>query len=333
MPQSLAILPNKKIVFLLIIIILLFGGWFYYKSTKDANLSYKAEKDDSLLAVNMTAKEILTKDTDGDGLADWEETLWKTDPNNPDTDGDGMSDGDEVLAGRNPTVAGPNDELSGNLPVNKTNGADVNEWISDSKTQISARKMMLNYLALKTAKGTLTEDDKNELVNMFMGDIESAGENIEDAYDSSDINFTKSETSAVIKAYADEIKKTILDEKNIIQENEMQVFERMIEKKKNDENISAEVLSLTNTANVYKRIMEQFLKIKNVPKSLSGEHLDMINAFNNLSIAVSDMAKIAEDSVSALIGFNVFKTETSRLYNAGISTQDFFDDYEIYIFE
>ncbi|MDP3902239.1 MAG: hypothetical protein Q8Q21_01460 [bacterium] len=329
-----AILPNKKIVLFLIIILLLFGGWFYYKSTKDGNLSYVAEKDDSLLAVNMNAKEILTKDADGDGLADWEEALWKTDPNNPDTDGDGVSDGEEVAAGRNPTVAGPNDELSGNLPVNKTNGADVNEWISDSKTQISARKMMLNYLALKTAKGTLTEDDKNELVNMFMGDIESAGENIEDAYDASDVSFAKSEASAIVKAYADEIKNIIFeDERNMVNENEMQVFERMVEKKKNDENISEESSSLANTANVYKRITEQFLKIKNVPKSSSGEHLDMINAFSNLNIAVNDMAKIADDSVSALIGFNVYKTEISRLYNAGISMQEFFDDYDIEVFK
>ncbi len=34
------------------------------------------------------------KDSDGDGLFDWEELLWGTDPNNPDTDGDGVSDKD-----------------------------------------------------------------------------------------------------------------------------------------------------------------------------------------------------------------------------------------------
>ncbi|HBB56711.1 TPA: hypothetical protein DEW47_03425 [Patescibacteria group bacterium] len=328
-----AILPNKKIVLFLIIIILLFGGWFYYKSIKNTSLSYEAEKDDSLLAVNMTAKEILVKDADGDGLADWEEALWKTDPKNPDTDGDGMSDGEEIAAGRNPTVAGPDDELSGNLPVNKTNGADVNEWISDSKTQISARKMMLNYLALKTAKGTLTEDDKNELVNMFMGDIESAGENIKDAYDSSDINFTKSETSAAIKAYADEIKKTMFDEKKNTQENEGQIFERMLGKKKNDENIDEEISLLKDSANFYETIATQISEIKNIPKSLSAQHLDILNGINNVGSAVNDMTKIASDPISALAGFNIYKNQAKRVYYAGLSMQEFFDDYDIEVFE
>ncbi len=52
-----------------------------------------------------------SKDADGDGLADWEEALWKTDPQNPDTDGDGTKDGDEPKENRNPTVKGPDDSL------------------------------------------------------------------------------------------------------------------------------------------------------------------------------------------------------------------------------
>lgn len=54
----------------------------------------------------------VSQDSDGDGLADLVENLYKTDPNNPDTDGDGVSDGEEVQAGRNPTLAeGPGDIL------------------------------------------------------------------------------------------------------------------------------------------------------------------------------------------------------------------------------
>src|SRR3989344_8258983 len=50
-------------------------------------------------------------DTDSDGLKDWEEALFKSDPNNKDTDGDGTEDDEEVKLGRNPTLAGPNDKL------------------------------------------------------------------------------------------------------------------------------------------------------------------------------------------------------------------------------
>lgn len=45
-------------------------------------------------------------DSDDDGLYDWEEQLWKTDPHNPDSDGDGTPDGVEVRGSRNPLLAG-----------------------------------------------------------------------------------------------------------------------------------------------------------------------------------------------------------------------------------
>ncbi|MEO1086952.1 MAG: hypothetical protein AAFY88_22175, partial [Acidobacteriota bacterium] len=42
-------------------------------------------------------------DNDGDGLANGDERLLGTDPNNPDTDGGGRTDGQEVLVdGTNP---------------------------------------------------------------------------------------------------------------------------------------------------------------------------------------------------------------------------------------
>lgn len=53
----------------------------------------------------------LSQDDDNDGLKNWEEALWRTDPKNPDSDGDGTPDGKEILAGRDPAKKGPNDRL------------------------------------------------------------------------------------------------------------------------------------------------------------------------------------------------------------------------------
>lgn len=50
-------------------------------------------------------------DPDGDGLKNWEEETYGTDPRNPDTDGDGYLDGEEVASGYNPTIPAPNDAL------------------------------------------------------------------------------------------------------------------------------------------------------------------------------------------------------------------------------
>jgi uncharacterized protein YkwD len=52
-------------------------------------------------------KKYRQKDSDQDGLSDWEErNIYGTDPNDADTDDDGMEDGEEVLKGRNPNGPG-----------------------------------------------------------------------------------------------------------------------------------------------------------------------------------------------------------------------------------
>jgi hypothetical protein len=48
----------------------------------------------------------LGSDADEDGLDDWEERLWETDPNNRDSDGDTVNDGEEVSGNRDPSVYG-----------------------------------------------------------------------------------------------------------------------------------------------------------------------------------------------------------------------------------
>lgn len=50
-------------------------------------------------------------DSDGDGLKDWEEAIYTTNPKNPDTDGDGAEDGAEIVENRDPLRVGPNDTL------------------------------------------------------------------------------------------------------------------------------------------------------------------------------------------------------------------------------
>jgi len=50
-------------------------------------------------------------DSDHDGLPDWQEKTYGTDPKNPDTDGDGYLDGEEVSSGYDPLKKAPDDAL------------------------------------------------------------------------------------------------------------------------------------------------------------------------------------------------------------------------------
>lgn len=90
----------------------LIGGsiWYVRKQPESGTPQAQYEKK----ALDASALAIAGADTDNDGLKDWEESLWKTDPSASDTDGDGTPDGEEVASKRNPTLRGPNDAMSSN---------------------------------------------------------------------------------------------------------------------------------------------------------------------------------------------------------------------------
>jgi len=64
----------------------------------------------NILGVKETTIESQEKDSDNDGLKDWEEDIYGTDPLNSDTDNDGFLDGEEVSSGHNPLVKAPGDK-------------------------------------------------------------------------------------------------------------------------------------------------------------------------------------------------------------------------------
>ena len=103
--------PSPKVLAFLIIVVILTTV-----TIVSSKLFKYVQKPDNSEMVNLIIKNNLnkkldTKDTDGDGLPDWQEEIWGSDKNNPDTDGDGTTDGKEVNENRNPTVAGPDDKI------------------------------------------------------------------------------------------------------------------------------------------------------------------------------------------------------------------------------
>lgn len=102
----------RKILAVLIVLIL--GGVGIYWVIGPHFFSPLVDLSDQN-AADVNAKENpakLSKDSDGDGLKDWEEVFYKTDPQKADSDNDGTPDGEEVAKNRNPLKAGPDDKLA-----------------------------------------------------------------------------------------------------------------------------------------------------------------------------------------------------------------------------
>src|SRR3989344_3970213 len=87
--------------------------FIFGRQTPEEKLQAQIEKvvpltDEEKILVAQKLQE-LSRDSDQDGLKDWEEIIYRTDASNADTDGDGTKDGEEIKQNRNPLVKGPND--------------------------------------------------------------------------------------------------------------------------------------------------------------------------------------------------------------------------------
>ena len=144
---------------------------------------------------NSVQSAVLAKDSDNDGLKDWEEQLWKTDPYNSDTDGDGTPDGLEIKQGRNPLVAGPNDKLDTNTVTSKINTETQGDL---SETDKFSRDLFVRIVAAKNANQPPSEADLQKFLDMTISQ-EVANQKLKNLT-AGDFQVDKNETFEKIKA-------------------------------------------------------------------------------------------------------------------------------------
>lgn len=321
-------LPNKKIIFIFSFILLIFAGWFFFFAQKNKQSEYIASKENNILSVADDKTSQYDADTDGDGLKDWEEALWKTDINKADTDGDGTNDNEEIATGRDPLKAGPNDKIS-----DKEDLVAQEKAVADSKqntmTAIYARKFMAEYLTLKTEKGDLTEEDKQNLVVKTMNDIKPP--EVEDKYKISDLKIVQDDSKESIKNYADEMKKILIDDSHTFL-NSDSAFKVLLKKLKEKEGDYSDELEVINySSGLYNWLSAQLITFA-VPSALANEHIKAVNGFYNTAVGLYYMTFAPSDPVKAMAGLKLQEEQIKIAYDAVKNIQLFFDKYGIFVF-
>ncbi len=163
-PQS---LPTKKLFFIAGPIIL-FAIIFSIMRTPSDSSSLK----NTLQVVdNASLPQFDDKDTDGDGLRDWEELLWGTDPKNPKSEGREVTDGEYVatLVKESPTVSYTN--LNASTTLTEAFGVDFfNEYIALKQSGKLTNQTIQNLSERITEKVLNTESTANYTIepqNLF----------------------------------------------------------------------------------------------------------------------------------------------------------------------
>jgi len=307
----------KKLYVILVIFVLLFGiaigGYLVLKSkTSEADI---LNQQISELIKKQSASE--NDDFDHDGLKNWEEETWRTNPNNPDTDGDGYLDGEEVASGYDPTKKAPGDEL----PDKKTksrrpeSGNLTQVFVSVLEEKIGFGQIAPfidaegNLLAIGSQVQPATQGEFDEALVRVMPPF--VYELTEPPIKNEDIKIGQKDDRKTIEKYMKEFL-TILENTELFnQQNESDetIMQKAIEDKD---------FTLSNIAALsYKQVYEQVLQLE-VPLSVLDAHKNFIKAAYSMYKVHENMKEIDKDPLKTIIALECYNSKTKIDYRDAV---------------
>ncbi|MCX6757476.1 MAG: hypothetical protein NTZ44_01160 [Candidatus Nomurabacteria bacterium] len=274
-------LPSKKIAIIgIICIVVLTILYFFFHASQKAKYLSENEKNSLLLNIgNSTINDLVAKDSDGDGIQDWQENLWGTDKNNTNTF-NGISDADYIAK-----------KKEGLNTAEDTAGVNLTE------TEKFSREFFSAFTAMKTTEGV----DVN-LVNNF---AESLGQNlvnpsIIDKYTDKDIKKDDSGDQAQREEYYLLVAETYDKYQAKGMGKELEILGDSLATY-SATGTPDSVDELESFATAYQDFASELMTLS-VPADLATYHLKIVNSANNTGISVSHMAKIINDPIVAVSG-------------------------------
>lgn len=245
-------------------------------------------------ASQKTAESSAGLDVDTDGLPNWKETLYGTDPDNADSDGDGMNDGDEVAIGANPLMYGTEPESSTSYVAPK----------GLTSTEALARELFVGYASARQ-DGSVNKDEIEDAITTIV-ERHTAESSSAKHYTLADIQI---ENDVNLDAYASSVTKALRDAGQV-REYELSVFARAIEKENNEE-----LQKLAETAKIYTAIKNKLLALE-VPGDVAPEHLAFVNSMEGLAHEIQRMSEWGGDPLDALVLVGTYGTAEDDMVGA-----------------
>ena len=296
--------PSVKNSILILIAALLVGGAFFIAEyrNKKAEPIYKDALSVSSGSENPDTISAQNKDTDNDGLKDWEEVLLGTDIRNGDTDSDGTADGKEVADKRNPLVAGPKDKLSATATTDLTKQNEVLDPLDALSRQFFAKYMELSKLGI--SKDLL---NRQELINTAVGSIPFESPT---TYTTATI-LVKADNSALsIKNYGNEVGNAFKKNINPNTRNEGIIAKEALDRE--DPSILKEIDPIIVS---YTKILTALRTIQ-APQALATLHVELVNGMSAGLFAAQSFRDSGNDPVKSLQGAQSYQVSQQQLYNS-----------------
>lgn len=295
--------PSKKIILIIIACAAVVGGVYLSSKVKSEQV-FTATDDTRLLPdiiVNENVKNTSTIDTDEDGLKDWEEVLWKTNPLKADTDGNGIPDAKEVET----------KQIQNSKQMVATVGgkevAEVSVPENFTLTDKVAMETFAQYINYKQTGVPITPEFTQKLVDDIFGNA-TAKQNLAKFTSKNLPNILEAENVDTIHDYGNNFWNIV--EKNTPKtalQNEYVIFLNAIQKE--DEK---ELKKLDPVAEGYTNTIKEML-IMPVPRSAVEKHLEILNSMNSILAYIEDMRVYFKDPTRGFKALIYYKDSVPEL--------------------
>lgn len=243
---------------------------------------------------NEKIEDLVNRDTDGDGVSDWEEGLFGTDPTRRDTNGDGILDSVEIakLQGQS--------SINGDL--NLGNGSTENL----SQTEQLSREL-LSTLATLNQAGSVDQTTVDTLSNSLIAKIQDSGARKIFRY--SDLKIIKNDTRQDIVNYNNTL--TVIYKKYPFPKDTVIdiIDEFVIDEETVDESVLAKLDPIIKQ---YNNIIAEMVKM-NVPEDVALLHLATLNSLQKLSENLADIRLYENDIVVSVSALSQYDSTTDNL--------------------
>jgi len=238
--------------------------------------------------------ESVKKDSDGDGLRDWEETIFRTDPYNADTDNDGTPDGEEVRAGRDPLVAGPHDLLATTTPRERE---ALPGPLGRNLTMQLAETFGKSIIIPRAINPEAPFDPRTASLSALQETLSAQTQSAVAPLTEKDIIISPDSTPEAAKKYIDTFNSIINDSFAGLQSKpEVMVFAEAIESQE-----YAKLKALDPYLAAFREAITQLKRLP-APKDFAALHLEYLNLARQQEEAVKNMRAAEKDVIRGILG-------------------------------
>lgn len=267
--------------------------FFKGKTSTSAQLSTERE----------ATKHVFEKDTDSDGLKDWEEVLYGMDVSNPDTLGNGLGDAEEIKKMKL-------ENIEADMFDNATSSAP-------NATDRFSRELFTKYIEAKQAGNDITPELSEAIANEVLSksyDVDIA------AFDESRLTVVSSSDASFIRSYGNSLGTVVSTPLPEGTSNELLILEQITARESASDKNKADLDRLFGR---YTKMRDDLVAMR-VPAETKDAHVQLVQGIELMINVVTGIKNLGSDPISSLPKVSQYEDAIDLLSAASMRLTQYF---------